>query len=83
MEIKFDARIAQTLIESMRIYCTSIQRDAKDILMLIDSGKEWNDPQFVKFREAIYQICSDLEKTLKLESDYLMTFQSKVDELRS
>lgn len=82
MEVKFDARVAQTLIESMNTYCTSIQRDAKDILRLIDSEKKWNDPQFNAFCESVRQICADLDKALKLESDYLITFQQKIDELR-
>lgn len=82
MEIKFDANVARTLIESMSTYCTSIQRDAKDILRLVDSGKNWNDPQFKAFCDSIHQICADLDKTLKLEADYLTTFQQRVDELR-
>ena len=82
MDVRFDAMAAQTLIESMCTYCTSIQKDAKDVLRLIDSGKEWKDPQFQNFSEAVHQICSDLDKTLKLESDYLNTFQARVDELR-
>ena len=82
MEVKFDAKVAQTLIESMSTYCSSIQRDAKDILKLIDSGNNWDDPQFKVFCESIHQICTDLDKTLKLEADYLTTFQERVDELR-
>ena len=83
MEVKFDAKTAQTLIKSMNIYCSSIQRDAKDILKLIDSGKNWNDPQFRVFSDSVHQICADLDKTLKLESEYMTTFQQRVDELRS
>lgn len=83
MDVRFDSAAAQTLIESMCTYCSSIQKDAKDVLKLIDTGKEWNDPQFQTFCEAVRQICSDLDKTLKLESDYLNTFQERVNELRS
>ena len=83
MDVRFDAAAAQTLIDSMCTYCSSIQKDAKDVLKLLDSGKEWNDPQFQTFSEAVRQICSDLDKTLKLESDYLTVYQERVNELRS
>lgn len=82
MEVRFDAKVAQTLIESMSTYCTSIQKDAREILQLIDSGKEWDDPQFQTFCNSIHLMCNDLDKTLKLESEYLTTFQERVDELR-
>ena len=81
MGILFDAKTAEKLIEAMCTYCLSIQRDAKDVMKLVDSGKEWNDPQFQVFSEAIRQICCDLDKTLKLESDYLTTFQEIVNQL--
>lgn len=83
MDVRFDATTAQMLIESMCTYCSSIQRDAKDVLKLIDSGKGWNDLQYQTFCEAVNQICIDLDKTLKLESEYLTTFQERVNELRS
>lgn len=83
MDVRFDAVAAQSLIDAMYTYCSSIQNDAKDVLKLIDSGKDWNDPQFQTFSDAVRQICSDLDKTLKLESEYLNTFQERVNELRN
>ena len=82
MEVRFDAKTAQALIESICKYCSSIQKDAKDVLQIVGPIKEWNDPQYHAFCDSIQLICSDLDKTLKLESDYLTVFQTRVDELR-
>lgn len=82
MDVRFDVENAEKLIEAMCTYCSSIQKDAKDTLRLIDSLKGWDDKQFEYFVDSIKIICLDLDKALKLESNYLNTFQERVNELR-
>lgn len=82
MDVKFDLNSAQQLISSMCNYCNSIQQDAVDVLKLIDSSPQWKDQQHQHFCDSVRLICSDLDKALRLESDYLKVYQERVKELR-
>ena len=82
MSVKFDAAAAEKLIEQMDGFCSSIQREAVDILDILELSGEWKDTQHSRFHEQIMEINKDLIKALQLQSDYIQLFSERVEELR-
>ncbi len=82
MELRFDSQAALSLLDAMKEYCGSIQKDARDMLSLTKSSQGWNDPQYSRFVSCIEMLETDLEKTLKMQSEYMNLFMNRIDELR-
>ena len=82
MSVKFDAAAAEKLIEQMDGFCSSIQREAVDILDILELSGEWNDAQHSRFHRQIMEINKDLIKALQLQSEYMQLFTERVEELR-
>ena len=82
MEIKFDAAAAEVLLQEMQKYCSSIQKEARDILDIVNSSDKWNDNQNQAFQNNVYELAKDLNKTLSFESEYMRTFYERVVELK-
>lgn len=83
MEVRFDANTAEYLISQMDSYCLSLQKDAVDLLDILEFSGRWEDPQMKTFYQNIIEISKDLEQALKLESEYMNVFIERVRELRS
>lgn len=82
MSVKFDAAAAEKLIEQMNIFCSSVERDAVDILDLLELFGSWDDLQYQNFHNNIMELNKDLLHALTLQSEYLQLFQQRVNELR-
>lgn len=82
MSIKFDAAAAEKLIEQMDQYCSSIQREATEMLDILEFSGEWDDSQHRIFLNCIEDVSRDLIKSLKLQSNYMQIFSERVAELR-
>ena len=82
METKFDSQAATSLLCAMNDYCSSIQKDAKDTLVYAKSLKGWNDEQHKQFVTSIELISIDLERILKIQSEYMNIFSQRIEELR-
>ena len=82
MNIKYDSVAAEKLISDMDQCCQGIQREAQDLLMLVNGMGEWKDSQFDIFQSNINKMAIDLNETLRLESEYMNTFQQRISELR-
>lgn len=82
MSVKFDAAAAEKLIEQMDGFCSSIQREAVDILDILELSGEWSDAQHSRFHGQIMEINGDLIKALQLQSEYMQLFSERVEELR-
>lgn len=63
--------------------CESINKNNKELAMIMEADSEWNDGQFEAFRNNIAAINDGLTKVLKYESEYVNTFIDRVNELRS
>lgn len=81
MDIRFDKAAAEELIFEMNRYCDNIQNLGKDLQNIIESGYEWDDPQFYAFRNCMKEIITDLDKILNFEDEYAKTFRQRVQEL--
>ncbi len=82
MDIKFDSVAAARLISQMSNYCIGIQKEYRDLVAISSELKTWDDKQAKAFRENMNAIAIDLDKVLKLESDYMNTFNQRINELR-
>ena len=82
MSVKFDAAAAEKLIEQMDIFCSSIQRDAVDILDILEISGNWDDDQYHNFHDNIMAINQDLVRALNTQSEYMQIFMDRVTELR-
>lgn len=82
MDIKFDADAAEQLIKQMDKYCRGVQKETKDLLDIMKSSGEWSDNQKKAFEANITELAGDLNQVLRLEADYMRTFNQRVRELR-
>lgn len=82
MSVKFDAAAAESLIGQMDGFCSAIQREAVDILDILELSGEWDDPQLRRFHETIQEINKDLMTALRLQDSYMRLFAERVEELR-
>ena len=82
MGIKFDAVVAEQLIQQIDKYCSGMQKEARDLLAIMKDPGEWQDNQMRAFQNNITEIAKDLNLALALESEYLRTFHQRVKELR-
>lgn len=82
MDIRYSAEIADQLLKTMASYCLSIQNSARDMNKLLNSSDLWRDSQYDLVSACINDVNHDLEKTLRLQSEYLNTLDAKVKELR-
>lgn len=83
MDIRFDASEAEKLLKEMKKYCSGIQKEARDLLAVLDSQKGWQDNQMIAFQANINELARDLNLALSIESDYMRTFYLRIMELRS
>lgn len=82
MDIKFDATAAEQLIKQMDKYCRGVQKETRDLLDIMKTSGGWNDNQKKAFESNINELAGDLNRALKLEADYMRTFDQRVRELR-
>lgn len=82
MGVRFDAASAEALIQNMDAYCLSMQKNAIDLLDLLELSGEWQDPQALEFHKMIMAISKDLCDAMQLESEYMEVFKERVAELR-
>lgn len=82
MDVKFDLQSATQLIKQMDKYCSSIINDTKEILRIVDSLNGWDDNQRDAFETNLEYLKSDLNIALKMEIDYMKTYEQRVKELR-
>lgn len=82
MDIKFDVSAAERLLQQMDVYCSAIQRNAKDLLATLNNSSEWNDNQMKAFQANINNLAKDLNQALILEGEYMLTFYQRVREFR-
>lgn len=82
MDVRFDSRAAQELIEYMSSYCSGIVKETRELLDVTDNTKDWNDRQKQSFQNNITALAKDLNSALSLESEYMKTYQQRVNELR-
>ena len=82
MSVKFDANAAERLIYQMDIYCTSLQKEALDLLDILELSGDWTDSQHKVFYEHIKEISGDLVKALKMQDSYIKIFSKRIKELR-
>lgn len=82
MDVLFDAKTAERLIKQMDAYCSSIEKETRALLNIVNSSEEWKDHQKDAFQININELAKDLNFALKLESDYMKAFYQRVMELR-
>ncbi len=82
MDIKFDAGVAEVLIQQMDRYCSGIQRETIELLAIMNDPGEWQDNQMSAFQANINELAEDLNRALSFESEYLRTYHQRVLELR-
>ena len=82
MSVKFDAAAAERLIEQMDGFCSAIQREAVDILDILELSGEWDDSQLRRFQDNIMEINKDLMTALQLQDNYMRLYAERVEELR-
>ena len=80
MDIKFDSTAAEYLIEKMDSYCQCMQKEATELLDILEYSGKWDDPQAQAFHNNIMEISNNLVQAMKLESDYMNVFQERVNE---
>lgn len=81
MDIKFDAVAAERLIWQLDKYCSGIQKETKELLLVMRTPEGWNDNQMQTFQLTINEIAKDLNQVLMLESEYMRTYYQRVREL--
>ena len=82
MDVRFDAVAADELINNMATYCSGIQKETRELLELLKQAGGWQDNQMRAFQSNITEIAHDLNKALALESEYMNTFNERINELR-
>lgn len=82
MDIKFNAAVAERLIDQMSGYCSGIMEETRALMKLAESQGEWRDNQADAFRNNVAELAKDLNQALSLESEYMRTFHQRVTELR-
>jgi len=83
MDIIFDLKNAENLIKQMDNYCQCMQKEATDLLDILEFSGKWDDSQAQDFHHNIMEISNNLVQAMKLESDYMNIYQQRVNELRS
>lgn len=81
MDIRFDSNAARKLLKEMDKYCSGINTNATDLLNVLNDAGEWNDNQMKYFQANMKELIDELNKTLRLEVDYMKTFYDRVKEL--
>ena len=82
MDIKFDAAAAEQLIKQMDKYCRGVQKETRDLLDIMKTSSGWNDNQKKAFESNINELAGDLNQALRMEADYMKTYDQRVRELR-
>ncbi len=82
MDIKFDATAAEQLIKQMDKYCRGVQKETRDLLDIMKTSGGWNDNQKKAFESNINELAGDLNQALRMEADYMKTYDQRVRELR-
>lgn len=82
MDVRFDSKAAMELIKQMDKYCSSIISDTKEITRIVSSSSGWDDNQRDAFEANLNSLKSDLNIALKMEIDYMKTYEQRVNELR-
>jgi len=82
MDIKFDAAAAEQLLRQMDTYCSGIVKETRELMTIANDSKVWNDKQHVAFQRNVTEMAKDLNNALSLESEYMRTFNQRVQELR-
>ena len=82
MDVKFDLQSATQLIKQMDKYCSSIINDTKEISRIVNSLNGWDDNQRDAFETNLKYLKTDLNIALKMEIDYMKTYEQRVKELR-
>ena len=82
MDVKFDLQSATQLIKQMDKYCSSIINDTKEISRIVNSLNGWDDNQRDAFETNLKYLKADLNIALKMEIDYMKTYEQRVKELR-
>ena len=82
MDIKFDATAAEQLIKQMDKYCRGVQKETRDLLDIMKTSGGWNYNQKKAFESNINELAGDLNQALRMEADYMKTYDQRVRELR-
>ena len=82
MDIKFDVVAAEQLIKQMDIYCRGVQKETRDLLDIMKSSGGWDDNQKKAFDSNINELAAELNQALRMEADYMKTYDQRVRELR-
>ena len=82
MDIKFDAAAAEQLIKQMDKYCRGVQKETRDLRDIMKTSGGWNDNQKKAFESNINELAGDLNQALRMEADYMKTYDQRVRELR-
>ena len=82
MDTRYSASIVDQLLKSMSEYCQSIQTGARDVNRLINSSELWSDNQYEHFSACVRSLNEDLDRTLRMQSEYMTTLDAKAKELR-
>ena len=82
MDIKFDATAAEQLIKQMDKYCRGVQKETRDLLDIMKTSGGWSDNQKKAFESNINELAGDLNQALRMEADYMKTYDQRVRELR-
>ena len=82
MDIKFDAAVAERLIQHMNRFCTGISTETKDLRRILNNPGEWNDDQMKAFQANMDALAKNLNQVLRYEVDYMDTFYQRVSELK-
>ena len=83
MDTRYSADVVDQLLKSMAEYCQSIQNGARDLNKLLNTSYMWRDSQYERFGMHINEMNQDLEKVLKIQSEYMNILDSKVREMRT
>ena len=82
MEVKFNIEAAERLIQSIEIYCVNMQKEAVELLDILELSGLWSDQQAHVFHENIQSVSADLCKALAKENEYLQIYRDRVNDLR-
>ena len=82
MDVIFDVHAAEELIQQMKTYCSGIVKETKDLMTVMNKGDGWKDRQRKAFQNNVDALAHELDQALMLESEYIRTFQERVNELR-
>lgn len=82
MDVRFDLNAANYLIAQMNSYCMDMQREATDILDILEFSGKWDDSQMRQFHGNILDISKELIQAMQLENEYMNVFRERVEELK-